>query len=126
MAACVRLLEEARAGQSSSRCLVKLMPLERIVFGGDLGMLQQELKALLKERGVLDVGVDVGVGEEGEKEKEEGDEAKAAAPAAAEAEAAVEEPRPTVSGACTGGRSGQRLSSDKPHVHATHPPRHST
>jgi hypothetical protein len=86
VAACVRLLEEARGGQSSSRCLVKMMPLERICFGGDLGGLQQELRALLAERGFA-FGEGKGEGEEGQ---------EGAAEAAAAVEGAEAEARPTV------------------------------
>lgn len=78
VAAAVRMLEEAQAGHSSSRSVVKLMPMEKLCYGGDLNGLKQELQALLKDRGVLNV--------------DDGEEGGAAAAAAATAE----EPKPTV------------------------------
>lgn len=85
VAAAVRMLEEARAGHSSSRSVVKLMPMERLCYGGDLVGLKEELRALLRERGVLEGEGDGGSGE-------------GAATAPASTVVVAEEPRPTVRG----------------------------
>lgn len=93
VSACTRLLEEARDSHSSSRCLIKLMPLERICFAGDLENLKQELRGLLKERGVL-LEIDVETREEGEEDSKP----SGLAAATATTEEAEAQARPTVSG----------------------------
>ncbi|EWM28292.1 THUMP domain-containing protein [Nannochloropsis gaditana] len=51
--ACIRMLEEAKTGQSSTRGIIKLMPLERICFGGNLEALKREARDLLLEKGLI-------------------------------------------------------------------------
>jgi len=123
---CLRMLEEAKAGHSSTRYvafalflaygsfflfysssphtsyhfphrgIVKLMPLERISFGGDLEAIKVQVRDLLHDKGLLLK----------DQEQEEAADAKgaaavaaaaaAAAPGAKEGEGTVEAKKPTV------------------------------
>jgi hypothetical protein len=118
---CLRMLEEAKAGHSSTRCvairlffclrymyafclllssphalliphrgIVKLMPLERISFGGDLEAIKVQVRDLLHDKGLLLKD------QEQEQVADAKGEAAAAAPGAEEGEGKIENKKPTV------------------------------